>query len=158
MITPKQKKFNDFVLREAGLELDNENHVIDQDTGLPIIVKNKVVKYNNTNISRLTPGEIEFDPLNNALLANTICGNYISKLEESDINVVTFGISNKEKNTIGQAKCIANGGATISSESYILDSLKYIGLIAAINDTNVNSKETIKLTSYDLKKPRTRRR
>lgn len=157
MITNKQRKLNDFIIKEAGLELDNENHVIDQDTGVPIIIKGKIVKYNNTAVSRLMPNEIEFDPLNNPLLANELCGNYINKLYyEGELNSITYGISNKERNTIGKAMCI--GDNNISSDNYVLDSLKYIGLIAAINNTDVNSKETIKLKSYDEKQKTTRRR
>ena len=42
---------------------------------------------------------------------------------------------------------------------YNLDSLKYIGLIATLNGTDVDSKETIKLKSYDqkVKSPRAKR-
>ena len=43
MITTKQKKLNDFIIKEAGLELDSENHVFDQDTGLPITVKGNII-------------------------------------------------------------------------------------------------------------------
>lgn len=159
MITNKQKKLNDFIIREAGLELDDDNHVIDQDTGMPIIIKDKMVKYNNTNISRLNSSEIEFDPLNNPLLASEICANYINKLqEEGELNTLTYGISNKERNTPGRGICI--GEEKISTDEYNLDSLKYIGLIAAINNTDTNSKETIILKSYDAKQPpkRTNRR
>ena len=41
MLTNKQRKLNDFIIKEAGLELDDFNHVIDQDTGMPIIIKDK---------------------------------------------------------------------------------------------------------------------
>lgn len=157
MITPKQKKLNDFVIKEAGLELDSDNHVIDQDTGIPVIIKGKYVKYNNTSISRLMPNEVEFDPLNNPLLANELCGNYINKLHaEGELNSIAYGISNKEKNTEGKAMCI--GENNITSDNYNLDSLKYIGLIAAINGTDTDSKETIKLKSYDQKPKTTKRR
>lgn len=153
MLTNKQKKLNDFIIREAGLELDEMNHIVDQDTGMPIIVKDKKVKYNNGPITRLMPNEIEFDPLNNSILTGEICANYISKLqEEGEINVRSYGISNKERNTPGKGVCIAD--KTLSTREYILDSLKYIDLIAILNDTPTNSKDTIELKSYDLKKPK----
>lgn len=153
MLTNKQKKLNDFVIREAGLELDEMNHIIDQDTGMPIIVKDKKVKYNNGPITRLMPNEIEFDPLNNSLLASEICANYIYKLqEEGELNTRSYGISNKERNMPGRAVCIAD--ETLSTREYILDSLKYIDLIATINNTDTNSKDSIILKSYDLKKPK----
>ena len=159
MITAKQKKLNDFIIKEAGLELDSENHVFDQDTGLPITVKGKSVKYNNTSISRLLPNEIEFDPLNNPLLAYEICTNYINKLNaEGELDAVSYGITNKEKNVSGKAACISNSSDVIYSDTYNLDSLKYIGLIAAINKTDVNSKEVINLKSYDQKPKATRRK
>lgn len=158
MITDKQKKLNDFIIKEAGLELNDNNHVIDQDTGLPIIIKGKSVKYNNGPVSRLNNNEIEFDPLNNPLLANEICGKYIDKLQqEGELETVAYGISNKERNTNGRAICIGKS-EKISSNEYILDSLKYIDLIASINNTDTDSKNTIKLKSYDLKKPRSLRR
>lgn len=157
MITNKQKKLNDFIIKEAGLELDNNNHVIDQDTGMPIIIKNKYVKYNNGPVSRLYPNEIEFDPLNNSYLANEICSNYINKLyEEGELNSIAYGISNKERNTEGVATCIAD--TNIVSDIYNLDSLKYIDLIAKINKTDTNSKNTINLKSYDQKPKTTRRK
>lgn len=159
MLTNKQRKLNDFIIKEAGLELDQRNHVIDQDTGMPIIIKGKSVKYNNGNINRLTSDEIEFDPLNNPLLAHEICCNYINKLqEEGELNITAFGISNKERNTEGRAVCIGCDDK-ISSNSYVLDSLKYIDLIATLNKTDTDSKDTIKLKSYDQKPraPRKRR-
>lgn len=159
MITKKQKKLNDFIIREAGLELDEYNHVIDQDSGLPIVIKDKKVKYNNGPVYRLMPGEIEFDPLNNPLLASEICYNYIYKLElEGELNTISFGLSNRERNTPGKAVCIAD--SIINSDEYILDSLKYIDLIAKINNTSTDTKDSIVLKSYDLKKVKstTRRR
>ena len=157
MLTNKQRKLNDFIIREAGLELDHLNHVVDQDTGMPIIVKDKMVKYNNGTICRLMPDEIEFDPLNNTLLASQICANYITKLsEEGELNTVSYGISNKERNTAGRAVCIAD--EKIFTNEYILDSLKYIDLIATINKTDTNSKDTIVLKSYDEKPKKTTRR
>lgn len=157
MLTNKQRKLNDFVIREAGLELDDLNHVIDQDTGIPIIIKDKMVKYNNTNICRLANNEIEFDPLNNPLLASEICTNYINKLqEEGELNTISFGISNRERNTPGYALCIAD--EKIYSKEYNLDSLKYIDLIAAINKTPTDTKDSIILKSYDQKPKKTTRR
>lgn len=160
MITAKQKKLNDFIIKEAGLELDSSNHVIDQDTGLPITIKGKSVKYNNTPVVRLLPHEIEFDPLNNPLLANEICNNFVTKLQaEGELDSIVYGISNKERNTPGCAMCINNNSEKIVSPQYNLDSLKYIGLIATLNGTDVDSKETIKLKSYDqkVKSPRAKR-
>ena len=157
MLTNKQRKLNEFVLKEAGLELDSQNHVIDQDTGVPIMVKAKKVKYNNGTISRLLPDEIEFDPLNNTLLANEICNTFINKLHaEGEINTIAYGISNKERNTEGRGVCIAED--KYSTIPYILDSLKYIDLIATLNNTDTNSKDTIILKSYDLKAPKTNRK
>ena len=157
MLTKKQQKLNDFVIKEAGLELDYRNHVVDQDTGLPIIIKNKFVKYNNGTVSRLMPNEIEFDPLNNQLLAQQICDNYLTKLyEEGELDSITYGITNSERNTEGRAMCIASD--RIISDNYNLDSLKYIDLIAKINKTYTDSKETIKLKSYDQKPKTTTRR
>ena len=157
MLTKKQKKLNDFVLREAGLELDELNHVIDQDTGMPIIIKDKMVKYNNSAIVRLASNEIEFDPLNNPLLASQICDNYICKLqEEGELNTTSYGISNRERNTLGRAVCIAD--EKIFTKEYVLDSLKYIDLIATINKTDTDSKDSIVLKSYDEKPKKTTRR
>lgn len=159
MISEKQKKLNNFILKEAGLELDSNNHVVDQDTGKKIIVKGKSVKYNNGPIVRLSPGEIEFDPLNNPLLAHIVCTNYIDKLQyEGELETLTFGITNSERNTEGRAVHIGHGTKT-ASDTYNLDSLKYIDLIAKLNNTSTNSKDTIKLKSYDQKKvKRTRRK
>ena len=105
------------------------------------------------------PGEIEFDHLNNPLLASEICSGYIYKLElEGELNTISYGLSNKERNTPGKAVCIADD--VISSDEYILDSLKYIDLIAKINKTPTDTKDSIVLKSYDLKKVKktTRRR
>lgn len=153
MLTKKQMKLNDFVLKEAGLELDEANHVIDQDTGLPIMIKDKYVKYNNGPVVRLLNNEVEFDPLNNPYLSNEICGNYINKLcMEGEINSTAYGISNRERNNEGVAMCITDT-SKISSKKYNLDSLKYIDLIATLNNTDTDSKESIKLKSYDEKEP-----
>ena len=157
MLSNKQRKLNDFVIKEAGLELDMNNHVIDQDTGLPIMIKGKAVKYNNGPVSRLMPNEVEFDPLRNPLLANEICGNYINKLYmEGELNSIAYGISNNERNTDGYAMCIAD--EKITSSNYNLDSLKYIDLIAKLNNTPTDSKDTIKLKSYDEKPKVSKRR
>lgn len=154
MLTNKQRKLNDFIIKEAGLELDSRNHLIDQDTGNEITIRGKSVKYNNGQIIRLNSNEIEFDPLNNPLLAYEICCNYINKLQsEGELDVSAFGISNSERNTEGRAVCITKEDKIISN-TYNLDSLKYIDIIATINNTDTNSKDTIKLKTYDQKKTR----
>lgn len=160
MLTDKQRKLNDFIIKEAGLELDSNNHIIDQDTGCAIKIKGKSVKYNNGPVTRLLPNEIEFDPLNNPLLAHELCTNYITKLEhEGELETLAFGISNSERNTEGRAICITRSNSKeFTSAEYVLDSLKYLDLIAKLNNTPTDSKDTIKLKSYDQKPRKTVRR
>ena len=99
------------------------------------------------------PNEIEFDPLNNPLLASEICANFIYKLQyEGELNTRSYGISNRERNMPGRGVCIAD--ETLTTREYILDSLKYIDLIATINNTPTDTKDSIVLKSYDLKKPK----
>ncbi len=143
MLNKDKKQLNDWLMTQTGLELNEFNHVVDQDTGQELQIKGKSVRYNRNNIIRYNQGEIEFDPVDNPLIAFTICGNYLQKLDnEGTISADVYGITNKEKNTKGFASCRGKNGE-IKGDVFDCDSLKYISLIAKINecDPDVNLKK-----------------
>ena len=164
MLNNDSKLINNVLIQKIGLELDDQNHLIDQDTGQPLHFNGKIIKYNHTNINRLAKNEVEFDPLNNTSMANYLCGYYIEKMnaeEETDINI--YSQSNKDRDTPGIVEARQND-MIIKSDTYVKDSLKYIDLINKIDNSIQDlpligiSVNDINLHEFDIKeKPKKRR-
>lgn len=129
--------FADLTLKEIGLDVDEDNHIIDEETGMPITAKGKFLKFNCGAVSRTTRDEINYDPLNNPKLMNFLFGYYSSKLEAEgsrgvDICYTTNGPEDK------QILNIKTGDDALESEPYYNESVRIMDVICKLNDSDTD--------------------
>ena len=130
------------IFRAVGLDVDNANKVIDQDTCMPIEFKGKCIKYTsdpNKNLL-LAKNDILFDPINNPKLMSNLFGYYLTKLEETE-NTVFNSYYVKPGNEGRTAIELKSDSETITSKYYKNDSIKYMDMILRLNgesDINLN--------------------
>ena len=133
-------KFGDLTLREIGLDIDQDNHIIDEESGMPIMMKGKFLKYNYGPVKRTTREEINYDPLNNPKLMNLLFGYYSSKLEaegNSGIDIYASSIASEDK----QVLKVKTGGDTLGSAPYHSESVRIMDIICQINESGEDVSE-----------------
>jgi hypothetical protein len=136
-----KRDFNIKVMHEIGLEVDKNNNIVDQDTGNTLTFKDKTIKYENANTRR---DEVQFDPLSNPPMMNSLFDYYLNKIEGEGKYVKEYHKSNNEKGEKGYIELKENK-QNIRSGSYYNDSVKYADLILKINE----SKDDINLPAFD---------
>jgi hypothetical protein len=139
------KEFNDIIMREIGLEIDDDLNIRDQDTGDLIQYKGKQVKLAEST-TRAAKNEIPFDPINNSQFMANMFGYYTQKLHAEDENLSVNIFYQTDKTEEGksriEAKVSDNGNnCTLSSKEYYNDSLKYAELISKLNGNNIDFSE-----------------
>lgn len=137
-------EFGDLTLKEIGLDVDEDNHIVDEESGMPILMKGKFLKYNYGPVKRTTKEEINYDPLANPKLMNLLLGYYSSKLESEgsrgvDICSSTIGPEDK------QILKIKTGNDTIESAAYYNESVRIMDVICQINESGED------VSKYDSK-------
>lgn len=87
--------FNDFCMREMGLDLDEYDHVVDVDTESILQLKEKFFKYSEDLYPILQHNEIDFNLLENFRLMDCIFQVYITKYaKQHNMNITGFAQSN----------------------------------------------------------------
>lgn len=131
------------IMQEIGLDIDDNNHIIDQDTGVALQFKGKQLKYINNKKCRLERNEIPFDPVCDAKLMNNLFAYYINKINAEDGRYVNIYYSVQDKNSKKGSIILKEerDNITMQSNSYYNDSLKYMDLILQLNgnDNNLNA-------------------
>ena len=137
---------NNLIMREMGLEVGRGNRIVDQDTGMPVLIR---------GMNLTAPGcytgnnSMEFDPHNNKRLMNLLFGYFLNKhSEESDVDVLTY--YNVDSGNKSYIECKMSDNSTITSRAYSRDSLKYTDII-----TQLNGDESPNLSMYDCEKQNT---
>ena len=131
------------IFRAVGLDVDNANKLIDQDTCRPIEFKGKCIKFTSDPDKNLllAKNDILFDPVNNTKLMANLFGYYLSKLEENE-DMVFDSYYVKNGNGGRTALEVKNEDGTITSKYYNNDSIKYMDMILRLNgDSNIDLNE-----------------
>lgn len=138
-----QKELTSRLMQEIGLDVDNKNHIIDQDTGNLIQYNGKNLKYTEESQSILR-SEMEFNPIENPKLMSHLFSYYTNKIHEEDGRYVNIYYSvqdnpNTKKGAIELKEEKEN--ISMKSASYNNDSLKYMDLILQLNGEDSNLAE-----------------
>jgi len=147
-------EFGDLTLKEIGLDIDEDSHIVDEESGMPILVKGKYLKYNYGAVTRTTKDEINYDPLNNPKLMNFLFGYYSNKLEDEglrgvDICVNTAGPGDK------QILKVKTGDDTLESNPYHNESVRIMDIICQINESGEDVSKFDFKSEPVVKKPKT---
>ena len=82
-ITFEQKCiFNDYCMRELGLNLDDNDRLVDDDTQSILQYREKFIKYQEDECVPIRPDEVEMDLLRNPRLMGILFGIYLQKFSE----------------------------------------------------------------------------
>lgn len=135
-MTENEKKVNDIIMQEIGLEIGQASKIYDQDTGMALRINGADVVAPGCMRGRQT---MEFDPFNNRKMMSQLFGYFLEKhSDETDQDIVTFYDMPAEDNK-GSVRCVLNDNSTIQSGNYIRDSLRYADIIVQLNGGEANS-------------------
>lgn len=133
--------FGELVMDEIGLYADPNGRVVDQQTDTALQIKGKNLKFPIDESVKIGRNEIEFDPLNNQTLANSLFGFYLSNRfnEDGSKYISSYATvadnANKAKGTLE----VKVGPEVMVSGEYYRDSVKYVDMIMRMNgDSNAN--------------------
>jgi len=137
MIT--KQDFNVIILQEIGLEVDKDGIVSDQDTGTKLEYnKKKLTLSNNKEVKHLNTEFVEFNPIDNPQLMNSLFDYYLNKINrEDDRYIGMYHSSTNDKTKKGHIE-LKEGDSSIKSGDFYNDSLKYGDLILKLNESPVN--------------------
>lgn len=127
------------LMSEIGLDVDDNNHIVDQDTGMNL-------QFNGKNLLCDDPtkrifkkrDEITFNPIESPKLMNSLFSYYINKIHEEDgryINIY-YPVQDGDKGYMELKEETTN--TTMKSNSYKNDCLKYADLILQLNGNDDN--------------------
>lgn len=149
-MTDNDKKINNIIMQEIGLEIGHGNRIYDQDTGMPVRINGYDVVAPNFYRGKQS---IEFDPYNNRKMMGQLFSYFLEKRsEETGIDVLAYYDVNGS-NKSGKIECRLSDNTIIRSKEYTRDSLKYTDIIIQMNGGNTDDlkefdtpmvKETVK--------------
>ena len=129
------------LMQEIGLDVNDNNCIIDQDNGNLLQFNGKNLKYNTDRFSK---ADVPFDPIQNVKLMSHLFSYFTGKLNDEDgryINIYyPVDIPNSKKGVIE----LKENNNTIRSNPYYNDSLKYADLIFKLS-----GEENVDLNEYD---------
>ena len=141
------KEINLKIMQELGLEPNRHRQVIDQDSGMAIVINGMPV---------MAPGyyggrnSIEFDPYNNKKMMSQLFGHFLEKYaDENGVSVSAFYNIDSKDNS-GKVECKFSDNQVVTSRPYCRDTLKYVDIVMQLNGDQERN-----LEKYDIveKKP-----
>ena len=129
------KELSDILMREIGLDVDSNQCIIDQDTGMPLEYNGKKIVYEGNRSKTSIP----FDPLNNTKMMSHLFSYYTEKVAEEDGRYFNMYYQVKDSDTKSHLEALdASSGTVLKSEPYTNDTLKYADLIFKINGVEMD--------------------
>ena len=135
-------KLNNMLMNEMGLA-EGENHrIVDIEDGEICCSGTREI----VAPGHYEKGTIEFDPINNPRMMNTLFMQFIDKLseEESISGCVSFGTYQVPGSNKNIARLIMDSGEVIESRPYRVEGLCYVELVKRLN-----GEEDQDFTKYD---------
>lgn len=145
MLDNNSLEFGDLTLRELGLEINQDNHIVDQDTGHLLTFKDKKIKYNTGIIFRLNKDEISYDPLNNPKLMNHLFAYYTNKLADEESVYIGSYFNIPVNNSDKFVMKVKTDDSFIKSEPYFSESVRIMDIVCKLNDSDTD------VSKYDFK-------
>lgn len=136
-MTEIKVNFNDIVMRELGLDIDENDHVYDMDTESIYTMKDKFIKYSEEEYPVIHANEIELNLIENPRLMEMLFGLWIQKwAERKHVEVSSFSqiAIRGSKNGFFNMTYVENGEVKeIKSNIFINESLRIFNLICILN-------------------------
>ena len=136
------------LMQEIGLDIDNNKHIVDQDTGSLLQFNGKNLKFVENEEEFIPRGDAAFDPIGNPKLMNHLFSYYTSKIHDEDGRYVNIYYPVQDSKDVKKGAIELKEekeNIKLRSENYYNDSLKYMDLILQLNGEDGN------LSEYDDK-------
>ena len=129
--------FNDIVMRELGLDVDEEDHIYDMDTESIYKVKDKFIKYSEDEYPVIGHNEIDMNLIENPRLMEILFGMWIVKwAKRKNVEVTSFSQNAIRGSNDGffNMTYVKNGESKeMKSGVFINESLRIFNLICILN-------------------------
>jgi hypothetical protein len=134
-------RFNDIVMRELGLDLEDHDYVVDMETESILQINEKFIKYFDYEYPMVKHNEIELNLIENPRLTETLAlpyfSRYCNKLGVEFHTMSQCAVPGTNKGYFSLSY-IENGEIKdIKSDSFVNESLRIFNLICKINKTEM---------------------
>lgn len=131
--------FNDIVMREMGLDINDDNHVYNMDTNELFMIKDRYLKYLETEYDPIGHNEIELNLLENPRLMEILYGIWIQRRSAArGYEVTSYYLSNirgSNKGFFVMTYAVNGKSSETRSEVFVNESLRIFNMITKINHT-----------------------
>ena len=144
-ITPSQlfnleNAFNDMVMRELGLDLDEDNHVVNMETMEIFQIKDKFIRYKENEYDQVYFNEIELNLLENPRMMELLYGIWLNRREANrgiDItSIYQSQIRGSNKGFFVTTFMYSGESHEAKSDVFINESVRVFNLITKIRHTD----------------------
>ncbi len=139
-LTEIKVNFNDIVMRELGLDIDDNDHIFDMETESIYKVKEKYIKYSEDEYPVINHDEIDMNLIENPRLMEILFGTWVVKwAARKNVEVTSFSqIAVRGSNTgFFSMTYVENGEAKeVKSNIFINESLRIFNLVCILNHTD----------------------
>ena len=134
-----KRNFNDIVMREMGLDIDDNDHIYNMDTETIFTFKGKFIKYTENEYQPITSNEIDMNLIENPRLMEILFCNFIDNYaKRKNIEITSFYQSAVQGSSKGFFVVTYLDGPTketkeFKSDVFINESLRIFNLICKLN-------------------------
>lgn len=129
--------FNDIVMREFGLDVDDEDHVYDMDTESVYQIKGKYLKYSEDVYPVIGAHEIDMNLIENPRLMEILFGTWIVKwAQRKNVEVTSFShvqMRGSNKGYFVMTYVKDNEKFDFKSDVFLNESLRIFNLVTKLN-------------------------
>lgn len=145
-------RFNDLVMRELGLDIDDRGYIVDLDTEAFLTIKEKYIKYKEEPYTPVKHDEIELNLIENPRLMETITLPFMVKYCKNhgwEFHSTSQCLDEATGKGYYLMSYTVNGEThEIHSDNFINESLRVFNLICKLNKTEVMYK--FQIADFDI--------
>jgi hypothetical protein len=129
--------FNDYCMRELGLDIDENDHIYDIESEAILQIKEKFIKYSEDLVPYLNFNEIDLNLIENFRLMETLAQVYLRRYADNNgMNIVGFSqskIRGSRKGLFVVSHSVDGEIKEITSDAYENESVRVFNLICKLN-------------------------
>ena len=132
--------FNNIVLREFKLGLDDYDHLYDKETNSIYQISERYIKYSEDMVPMLHVNEIDFNVIENPRLMEILFGMWVSKWEQRNGTKVTSyyqsAIRGSKKGFFVLTYLVDGATKEFKSDVFVNESMRIFNLVCKLNHTD----------------------
>ena len=135
-----KNNFNDIVMRELGLDIDDNGHLYDMNTQYIYCIKDKFIRYLEGEYDSLNHNEMDMNLIENPRLMEILFGTWIPKWgERKGVSITSYyqsAVRGSSKGFFVMTYLVNGEVKDMRSDVFINESLRIFNLITKINHTS----------------------